>query len=142
MRNYKERESLSKKEMAKKMDEAKKEVNTRESSVYLKVKIYKVSAEFLAKKTIVDGSASSLADAKAKHTVQNELNSKIEAELGEELVSLTSMVEKMDSEYDVMKKQLDKEIKKNHEQDGKLKRLNHEKEGHSSRRLTWMLSPP
>ena len=32
MRNYKERESLSKKEMAKKMDEAKKEVNTRESS--------------------------------------------------------------------------------------------------------------
>ena len=58
MRNYKERESLSKKEMAKKMDEAKKEVNTRESSVYLKVKIYKVSAEFLAKKTIVDGSAS------------------------------------------------------------------------------------
>jgi hypothetical protein len=32
------------------------------------------------------------------------LNSKIEAELGEELVSLTSMVEKMDSEYDVMKK--------------------------------------
>ena len=89
-----------------------------------------MSAEVLAKKTIVDGSASSLADAKAKHSVQIELNSKIEAELGEELVSLTSMVEKMDSEYDVMKKQLDKEIKKNHEQDGKLKRLNHEKEGH------------
>ena len=28
-----------------------------------------------------------------------------------------------------MKKQLDKEIKKNHEQEGKLKSLNHEKEG-------------
>ena len=50
-----------------------------------------MSAEVLAKKTIVDGSASSLADAKAKHSVQIELNSKIEAYLG--LVSLTSRVE-------------------------------------------------
>ena len=42
------------------------------------------------------------------------MNSKIEAELGEEVVSLTSRGEKMDRENVAMNEQLDKEIKKIH----------------------------
>ena len=69
-----------------------------------------------------------MAEEKAKQTALVELNSKMEAELGEVVVSLTSRVGKMDRENVAMKEQLDKETTKNHEQDEKLKRLNLERE--------------
>ena len=94
----------------------------------LKDKFNEVSDEILAKKEDLDISTLSLAEAKAKQTALVELNSKVEAELGEVVVSLTSRVGKMDRENVAMKEQLDKETTKNHEQDEKLKRLNLERE--------------
>ena len=94
----------------------------------MKDKFNEVSDEILAKKEDLDISTFSLAEEKAKQTALVELNSKMEAELGGVVVSLTSRVGKMDRENVAMKEQLDKETTKNHEQDEKLKRLNLERE--------------
>ena len=62
-RNEEERESLSKKEMTEKIEEAKKEVERRDNSATA-LKLNKVSGGVLVKKGYVDESASSVAEAK------------------------------------------------------------------------------